>query len=63
MVSVYQGVADISLVIPVVMGVLTDILDLFMTPPLIFFTGALFALIAFRIAVYLLRGTSNMAGA
>jgi len=49
-----QGIADMQTVIPVMIDIIKQVLDLFMQPPLVFFTAAAFALVGFKIAAFLL---------
>ena len=53
--SVSEGVTAMGQIVPVIIDFVTTVLGMFMEPPLIFFTGAAFAVVAFKIAAYLLR--------
>lgn len=53
--TVTEGVTAIGQIVPTITDFVKTVLELFMEPPLIFFTGAAFAVIAFKIGAYLLR--------
>lgn len=59
--TIAEGVAAIDAIVPVIMGFVTDVLALFMEPPLIFFVGAAFVVVAFKIAAYVVRMAKGVA--
>jgi hypothetical protein len=59
--TIADGIAALSGVTPTIISNVTAVLDLFMTPPLVFFTGAAFIFVSFKIAAYLLRQVTKTA--
>ena len=59
--TIAEGVAALGLITPTIMTNVTSILELFMAPPLVFFTAAAFVLIGFKIATYLFTKVRNSA--
>lgn len=59
--TISEGIADLQLIVPVMISVITQVLDLFMTPPLVFFTAAAFCAVGFKIAAYLLTKVKQAA--
>jgi hypothetical protein len=58
--DITDGITDLGLITPVIMNVISGVLDLFMQPPLVFFTGAAFCFIGFKVAVYLVKSAKNI---
>ena len=59
--TITEGVAAINQIVPVIISFVSSVLEMFMAPPLVFFTGAAFAVVAFKIAAYLLRTARSAA--
>ena len=53
--SISDGVTAMNAIVPTIISFVSSVLEMFMQPPLVFFTGAAFAVVAFKIAAYLLR--------
>lgn len=59
--TITEGVAAMSAVVPVIIDFVKTVLEMFMEPPLVFFTAAAFAVVAFKIGAYLLRQARSTA--
>jgi len=58
--TISDGIAALGQITPVIITNVGTVLDMFMQPPLIFFVGAAFVVVAFRIVVYLFNAARNM---
>jgi hypothetical protein len=58
--TITEGVAALGQITPVVLDNITTVLNMFMTVPLVFFTGAAFVIVGFKIVVYLFNAARNL---
>lgn len=59
--TISEGITAIGLIVPIIIDFVRQVLEMFMEPPLIFFTAAAFAIVSFKIGAYLLKTAKNAA--
>lgn len=58
--TITEGIAALGEITPVILEIVTAVLNMFMTVPLIFFTGAAFVVVGFKIVVYLFNAAKSL---